>query len=39
MTKTYNIFMKAQFQLKQYGIDMENIDHVRQERCWNVKGK
>ena len=25
-TKDYNIFMKAQFQLKQYGLDMENID-------------
>ena len=25
-TKDYNIFIKAQFQLKQYGLDMENID-------------
>ena len=26
MTKDYNIFIKAQFQLEQYGLDMENID-------------
>jgi hypothetical protein len=26
MTKDYNIFVKAQFQLEQYGLDMENID-------------
>ena len=25
-TKDYNIFIKAQFQLKQHGLDMENID-------------
>ena len=38
-TKDYNIFMKSQFQLKQHGLDMENIDSVRQQRYWNVKGK
>ncbi len=27
-TKDYNIFMKAQFQLKQHGLDMENIDQL-----------
>ena len=29
-TKDYNIFIKAQFQLKQYGLDMENIDQFVQ---------
>ena len=39
MTKTYKIFTTAQFQLEQYGIEMDDMDHVRKERCWNIKGK
>ena len=39
MSKTYKTFTMARFQLKKYGIEMDDMDQFVKVCCWHIKGK